>query len=78
MNEPNLTTHSQDGRFFLATTTNTYDVVVVDAYRPPYIPFHLTTHEFFQQIYDHLEEDGVMAINAGRTSTDYSLMTRKD
>lgn len=74
MNEPNLTLHAQDGRFFLANTKKTYDVIAVDAYRPPYIPFHLTTQEFFQEIYDHLNEDGVMAINAGRTATDYSLI----
>jgi spermidine synthase len=66
--------HAQDGRYFLATTANSYDVIAVDAYRPPYIPFHLTTQEFFQQVYDHLNEDGVMVINAGRTSTDYSLV----
>lgn len=74
MNEPNLTVHAQDGRFFLTTTTKTYDVIGVDAYRPPYIPFHLTTQEFFQEVYHHLNEDGVVAINAGRTSTDYSLV----
>ena len=74
MNEPNLTIHTQDGRFFLANTNKSYDVIAVDAYRPPYIPFHLTTQEFFQEIYNHLNEDGVVAINAGRTSTDYSLI----
>ena len=74
MNEPNLAVHAQDGRYFLASTANTYDVVAVDAYRPPYIPFHLTTQEFFQEVYDHLNEDGVMVINAGRTATDYSLV----
>jgi predicted membrane-bound spermidine synthase len=74
MNEPNLKTHTQDGRYFLATTSNVYDVIAVDAYRPPYIPFQLTTREFFQEVYDHLSEEGVMVINAGRTSTDYSLV----
>jgi predicted membrane-bound spermidine synthase len=74
MNEPNVRVHAQDGRFFLATTPNTYDVIAVDAYRPPYIPFHLTSREFFQQVYDHLNDDGVMVINAGRTSTDYTLV----
>lgn len=74
MNEPNLTLHAQDGRYFLTRTDKTYDVVAVDAYRPPYIPFHLTTQEFFQEIYDHLNQDGVVAINAGRTITDYSLV----
>ena len=74
MNEPNLKSHAQDGRYFLATTSKVYDVIAVDAYRPPYIPFQLTTREFFQEVYDHLSEDGVMVINAGRTSTDYSLV----
>ncbi|MDM8519315.1 fused MFS/spermidine synthase [Anaerolineales bacterium HSG6] len=74
MTEPNVRLHAQDGRYFLANSNQTYDVIAVDAYRPPYIPFHLTTREFFQEIYDHLEEDGVVAINAGRTATDYSLV----
>jgi predicted membrane-bound spermidine synthase len=74
MNEPNLTVYAQDGRYFLAHTDKTYDVIAVDAYRPPYIPFHLTTQEFFQEIYHHLDKDGVTAINAGRSVTDYSLV----
>ena len=40
MNESNLTVHAQDGRYFLANTDKTYKVIAVDAYRPPYIPFH--------------------------------------
>lgn len=74
MTEPNVQAHAQDGRYFLTNTTKTYDVIGVDAYRPPYIPFQLTTQEFFQDIYDHLNDNGVMVINAGRTSTDYSLV----
>ena len=74
MTEPNLTTYPQDGRYFLANSDKKYDVIAVDAYRPPYIPFHLTTQEFFQEGFDHLTEDGVMVINAGRTATDYSLV----
>ncbi|HHJ06554.1 MAG TPA: spermine synthase [Anaerolineae bacterium] len=74
MTEPNLRTINQGGRYFLNNASQTYDVIAVDAYRPPYIPFQLTTEEFFQEIYDHLNEDGVMAINAGRTHTDYSLV----
>jgi spermidine synthase len=69
-----LTTYPQDGRYFLANTGKKYDVIAVDAYRPPYIPFHLTTQEFFQEGFDHLTNDGVMVINAGRTATDYSLV----
>ena len=45
-----------------------------DAYRPPYIPFHLTTVEFFALARDRLADDGVVAVNVGRTHTDYSLV----
>lgn len=74
MHEPNVQTYAQDGRYFLSHTSTTYDIIAVDAYRPPYIPFHLTTREFFQEIYNHLNENGVVAINAGRSDTDYSLV----
>ena len=49
-------------------------MIAVDAYRPPYIPFQLTTVEFFQLVYDHLSDDGVVAINVGRTPTNYALV----
>jgi spermidine synthase len=74
MTEPNLHVTVQDGRFFLEATGRQYDVVAVDAYRQPYIPFHLTTVEFFQLVRDHLTAQGVVAINAGRTDTDYRLV----
>jgi spermidine synthase len=74
MNEPNVNTINQDGRYYLANADKLYDVIAVDAYRPPYIPFQLTTTEFFQETFDHLTEDGVVAINAGRLADDYSLV----
>lgn len=74
MTDPNFRPVAQDGRYFLATSARKWDVVCVDAYRPPYIPFQLTTYEFFQEINQHLTEQGVVAINVGRTSTDYSLV----
>jgi spermidine synthase len=74
MNEPNLNAVAQDGRYFLANSPKEYDVIAVDAYRPPYIPFHLTTREFFRQAREHLTEEGVVAINVGRTRIDWSLV----
>ncbi len=74
MNEPNLNVIVQDGRYFLSTTNKRYDLVGIDAYRQPYIPFHLTTREFFEQVRSHLSPDGVAVINAGRTETDYRLV----
>jgi hypothetical protein len=46
----------------------------VDAYIPPYIPFQLTTVEFFTEARDHLSPDGVLAINVARTETNYALV----
>ena len=63
-----------DARYWLDTQAGHYDVIVLDAYRQPYIPFHLTTEEFFQQVRDHLNAGGVAAVNVGRTQTDYRLV----
>jgi spermidine synthase len=75
MNIPNLKAIAQDGRYGLLHSHNTYSVIVVDAYRPPYIPWHLTTREFFQLVRDHLTPDGVVAINVGRSPTDRRLVS---
>lgn len=74
MNMPNLKPIAQDGRYGLAHSHNTYSIIVVDAYRPPYIPWHLTTREFFQMARDHLTPDGVVAINVGRSPSDRRLV----
>jgi len=71
---PNLRVVIEDGRYYFVHSTQRYDVVIIDAYRPPYIPFQLTTVEFFRQVYDHLTSDGVVAINVARTETDYRLV----
>ncbi len=74
MNEPNLHVHIEDGRTYLATTQEKYDVVAVDAYQQPYIPFQLTTREFFTSIRSHLSAQGVVAINTGHTTHDFRLV----
>jgi spermidine synthase len=73
MNEPNLHVHVADGRTFMRTTHNTYDVVAIDAFQQPYIPFQLTTKEFFQDIRAHMSPRGVLVLNTGHTRTDYRL-----
>ena len=74
MTDPNFNVHVEDGRYFLRGSRSSYDVIAVDAYRPPYIPFHLTTKEFFSNIKDHLNDNGVLAINAGHTTSDFGLV----
>jgi len=76
MNQPNLTPVAADGRrWLLQQPANArWDLIAVDAYRPPYIPFHLTTLEFFQLVRSHLTEDGILAINIGRTASNFALV----
>jgi hypothetical protein len=50
-------------------------VISIDAYRPPYIPWHMTTVEFFSLVRDHLTDDGVMVINVGRGPSDRRLIS---
>jgi spermidine synthase len=74
MNEPNLNVIVEDGRYALARSPRRYSVIGVDAYRLPYIPWQLTTREFFEEVRAHLEPDGVLVINVGRTDRDRRLI----
>ena len=65
MNNPRLHLYHEDARPFLRRIDATYDQISVDAYRQPYIPFYLTTVEFFESVRDHLADGGVLVVNAG-------------
>jgi len=74
LDEPNVHTVVADARYWLDTQAGQYDVMVLDAYQQPYIPFHLTTREFFSEVRAHLRPGGAVVVNAGRTATDYRLV----
>ncbi len=74
MNEPNLHVIVEDGRYYLRTAKVLYDEIGIDAYQQPYVPFQLTTSEFFQEVRSHLTPTGVAVINAGRTCCDFRLV----
>lgn len=75
--DPRVTPYVLDGRIFLQATDRKYDVLLMDAYRPPYIPFHLTTVEWWRVVRDHMTEDAVACINvAGAPSDDQTLLRR--
>ena len=42
-----------------------YDAILVDAYRQPYIPFYLSTREFFELCRDRLRPGGMVMVNVG-------------
>jgi spermidine synthase len=74
LDESNVHPVVADARYWLDTQAGLYDVIVLDAYRQPYIPFHLTTREFFGEVRAHLRPGGAVVVNAGRTTTDYRLV----
>lgn len=65
MRNARLTVHTADARAWVRASRDTYDAMVVDAYRQPYIPFHLVSREFFVQVRDRLGPHGVGAVNVG-------------
>ncbi len=71
---PNYHIHEADGRVYLNQSHDHYDIIGMDAYHQPYIPFHLTTKEFFSEVSDHLSPQGVAVVNAGKPGTDYRLV----
>lgn len=65
MDGPRLTTYAADARPWLQATDTRFDVIMVDAYRQPYIPFYLTTTEFFELAKMRLNPGGVVIVNVG-------------
>lgn len=62
---PNLHTHAADARPWLRATDRRFDVIYVDAYRQPYIPFYLATKEFFRLARERLNPGGMVIVNVG-------------
>jgi hypothetical protein len=70
---PRLHVITADGRPYLASTDKRYDIIAIDAYHQPYIPFYLATEEFFRLVRDHLSPDGVVALNVATVPGDERL-----
>jgi spermidine synthase len=71
---PGLHVITADARAYLATTQQRYDLIVVDTYRQKYIPFYLSTQEFFRELHDHLNPGGAIALNVERVPGDDRLV----
>jgi spermidine synthase len=67
-NEPNFQVANRDGRIFLTESKDKYDIILIDAYRGPFVPFHLLTKEFYEIVKAHLAEGGVVAQNVEPTT----------
>jgi len=52
-----------DGRVFLSRNDQLYDLILLDAYRGGYVPFHLLTREFYTLVKQRLTPGGAAAFN---------------
>ncbi|MGA9761499.1 MAG: fused MFS/spermidine synthase [Gaiellaceae bacterium] len=71
---PLLHIYNEDARPFLLTHDARYDVICVDAYRQPYVPFYLATREFYQLVKSRLAPGGVVALNVASLPRDHALV----
>ncbi len=65
LRNPRMRTFAEDARPWLERSAGGYDAIMVDAYRQPYIPFYLTTREFFELTRERLAPGGVAIVNVG-------------
>ena len=66
--EKNFAIAVEDGRIWLTKTDKDFDVILIDAYRGPFVPFHLLTTEFYQLVAKHLRPGGVAVQNVEPTT----------
>ena len=52
-----------DGRNYMVRSKDTWNVIMIDAYRGPFVPFHLLTEEFFKVVKSKLKPGGVLVQN---------------
>ena len=62
---PRVHVATADGRVYLAAHDTRYDAIFLDAFRQPYIPFYLTTQEFWQLAGQRLNPGGMVMANVG-------------
>ena len=52
-----------DGRLLLRRSQTKYDLILVDAFRGGFVPFHLLTREFYASLKEHLTPGGAVTFN---------------
>jgi spermidine synthase len=71
---PRLTAHDADARPFLRRADRRYDLIYIDAYHQPYVPFYLATREFFELVRERLRPGGIVALNVATVPGDRRLV----
>jgi spermidine synthase len=57
-----------DGRNYMVKSPETWNVIMIDAYRGPFVPFHLLTEEFYKIVKSKLKPGGVVVQNVEPTT----------
>jgi spermidine synthase len=57
-----------DGRSYLMKSRESWNVIMIDAYRGPFVPFHLLTEEFYKIVKSKLKPGGVVVQNVEPTT----------
>jgi len=60
---PEERVHVLDARAFVRGTDMRFDLVIPDAYKPPTIPYHLATVEFFGELRRVMTEDSLLLVD---------------
>ncbi|MFO0748048.1 MAG: fused MFS/spermidine synthase [Myxococcota bacterium] len=61
--DPKLRVHIEDGRKFIEESTETWDLIVLDAYGQDNIPMRLATRQFLEAVKRHVAPGGMVAAN---------------
>jgi len=72
---PRLKIFAEDARPFLRKSEKKYDVIEVDMFQGgPYVPFYVTSKEFFALVAEHLRPSGLMMMNVMSLTDEWTLL----
>ncbi len=62
-NDPRYRTHVADGRLFIESSKQPWDLIMLDAFRGVFVPYHLKTKEAYEACLAKLTPTGVVVAN---------------
>lgn len=71
---PRVRVATADGRVYLETHDTRYGAIFLDAFQQPYIPFYLTTQQFWSLCRARLRAGGIVMANVGETPGSQRLL----
>lgn len=75
--EKNFEIVTRDGRLYMRENrSKRFDIIMIDAYRGPFVPFHLLTQEFYSAAKAQLNPGGVLVQNVEPTTMLFDSATK--